>query len=115
MEGRRHYFRSFLSKTALLRPLLLLVLASCAVNSIVFSTINMLLLFMPNDRLRSATRKEMALDFYEGGKDAYWCVRKRAASASGWLGLLACAPYRFGVCREGGSGETEGCTHHGNN
>ena len=77
----------------MLRPLFVFVLASCVVDTIVFSSINMLLLFMPNDGLRSATRKEMALNFYEGCKDALWFVRTRAASASRWLGLLACASY----------------------
>ena len=94
MKGRRPFCRPSFSEAALLRPLLVLVLASCAVSSIVFSSIFVLLLFVPNGDLCSTTRKEMVLNFYEVGEDALWCVRKRAVSASGWRGVLACAWYR---------------------
>ena len=62
---------------------MMVVLASGAVDAVVFSTINVLKLLVLNGGLCSTTRKDTALDFCEGGEDAVWCVRTRSACASG--------------------------------
>ena len=62
-------------------------------DTIVFSTINVLMLLMLNGDLCCSSRMELVLDLYQGGEDAVWCVQKRVVSAGGWNCVLACALY----------------------
>ena len=72
---------------------MMVVIASGAVDAVVFSTINVQKLLVLNGDLCCSSRMEMVLDLYQGGEDAVWCVRKRSACASGWHSVLACASY----------------------
>ena len=47
-----------------------IVLASGAVDTIVFSTSNVLMLFEPHSDLCCSSRMRMVLDLYQGGEDA---------------------------------------------
>ena len=51
-----------------------MILASGAMDTIVFSTSNVLMLFEPYGDLCCSSRMEMVLDLYQGGEDAVRCV-----------------------------------------
>ena len=80
--------------TPLLRPPLTVCLAPCPADRDVFSTIKVILLFSRKDDQRSATGTRWSAIFPVGGEGELGCIRKRAASASGWRCVLACTLYR---------------------
>jgi hypothetical protein len=79
-----------LPPTPLLRPHLTMCLAPCPADTVIFSTMNVILLFSCKGDPRRSAGNEKVLNFWEGLEDELWCVRTRAASASGWSCVLAC-------------------------